>query len=104
MGGRRQSNHFSTYLTRKPRQIPANKKKLDLPIVPLTERAIDEYGGIDRAAKKVGRVLGYPVQIKVVKTAPDKEITAAWMDELLNMGDQQEAEYLQAEREGMAEY
>lgn len=47
--------------------------KTPKPTVPLTEAVVYAMGGIAKAAKNVERVLGYPVDIKVVKDLdPDK--------------------------------
>ena len=61
-------------MNRKPRTQPCMERyKTPKPTVPLTEAAVYTMGGIEKAAKNVARVLGYPVEIKVVKDLdPDK--------------------------------
>lgn len=68
-------NPSGFYMNRKPQTRPfPESKKPPLPEVPLTQRAIDQYGSLSMAQKAVERLLGYKVKINVVQDLTEEQL------------------------------
>lgn len=55
------------YMNRKPRtpKCAESNKSVKVP-VPLTPEGVERLGGLSLATKNISRLLGYPIEVKVV--------------------------------------